>query len=301
MITPRRPLNGTLNTRQIRKPGEAGAGETKAAPPTLEAVIAHAKRKLAALRRERAQLLIFLNRLSPAQWQAPSAAEGWRVRDVVAHLGASARLLLGPGVRHVLRSANAEELNDALVDHRRGWEVTRVLSEFEKCSGRALVMLQLSARPPLGTLRLPIAELGSYPLRLTPSLLLFDWHVHLRHDIAPALGLPGPTTDADRMAGVMEWMTAGMEQMNRAGMTWVDRPLSLTLAGIGGGTWRIQPETSGRLRVSPGRANAAAEISGTTVEFPAWGTGRSRWRSADITITGDIAYAARFLDALNII
>lgn len=279
-----------------------GARETKAASPTLEAVIAHAKWKLAALRRERAQLLTFLNGLSHSQWQAPSAADGWRVRDVVAHLGASARLLLGPGVHHMLRSANAEELNDALVDHRRGWEVTRVLSEFEKCSARALVMLQLSARPPLGALRLPIAELGSYPLRLTPSLLLFDWHVHLRHDIAPALGLPDPATDADRMAAVLEWMMAGLEQMNRTAMTWVDRPLSLRLAGIGGGTWRIQPETSGRLRVSPGRADdAAVEISGNTIEFPLWATRRSHWRSADISITGDAIFATRFLDTLNII
>lgn len=271
-------------------------------PPSQEVITANTMERIGALGRERAQLVSVLSGLSAAQWHAPSMAEGWLVRDVVAHLGATSRLLLGPRVRQVLTSRNAEAFNDLLVERRRGWEVTQILAEFERCTARLMVTLPLLARPPLGVLRVPIAELGNYPLRLTPSLLLFDWHVHLRHDIAPALGLSRAATDADRMNGVLEWMMAGMEQMNRTTMGFLDRPLSLRLSGIGGDTWLIRPLNSGRLQVTRGRIDdAAAEISATAVEFPAWATRRSPWRSADISIEGDTAYAIRFLETLNIV
>ncbi len=56
--------------------------------------------------RERAWLADLLESLSPAQWQHPSLCEGWRVRDVGAHLCmAQSRLrdLLWPSVRYGLR------------------------------------------------------------------------------------------------------------------------------------------------------------------------------------------------------
>ncbi|TMR07425.1 maleylpyruvate isomerase family mycothiol-dependent enzyme [Actinomadura soli] len=37
-------------------------------------------------RDERADLAAFLETLTPEQWEAPSLCEGWRVRDVVAHM-----------------------------------------------------------------------------------------------------------------------------------------------------------------------------------------------------------------------
>jgi uncharacterized protein (TIGR03083 family) len=37
-------------------------------------------------RAERADLLAFLTGLTPQQWDAPTLCEGWRVRDVVAHM-----------------------------------------------------------------------------------------------------------------------------------------------------------------------------------------------------------------------
>jgi uncharacterized protein (TIGR03083 family) len=37
-------------------------------------------------RAEREEFAAFLERLSPEQWQAPTLCEGWRVRDVVAHV-----------------------------------------------------------------------------------------------------------------------------------------------------------------------------------------------------------------------
>lgn len=260
-------------------------------------------RRLSALRRERAQLIEFLSGLTAEEWDAASNADGWRVRDVIAHLGATTRALLGPGMLRVLTSNNAEALNEAQVATRRDWPVEQVVAEFERTSGMAMQMLKVTSRQPLSALRVPIAELGAYPMGLTPSLLIFDWHVHLRHDIAPALGRPTVSTDSERMAAVLEWMFAGLEQMNRHTMAWVSRPVIVELTGVAGGRWRIDPRRRGRLRVTPhgDGSDAVAQIRGATTDFPMWATTRTHWREADLSITGDTVYATRFLDSLNIV
>jgi uncharacterized damage-inducible protein DinB len=51
-----------------------------------------------ALRRERSELLTLCRHLSDADWQTQSAAAGWRVQDVVAHMGSAYRALFG--LRH---------------------------------------------------------------------------------------------------------------------------------------------------------------------------------------------------------
>lgn len=259
--------------------------------------------RLAALRRERAQLVDYLMALSPGEWEAPSAADGWTVRDVVAHLGATTLSLLGPGMRQVLTASSAESFNDEQVEKRRTWPVEKVVGEFIRTSAMAAHMLRVTTRRPLASVRVPIAELGSYPMGLTPSLLIFDWHLHLRHDIAPAIGKSAPATDSERMAAVLEWMFAGMEQMNRNSMNWVKEPLSIELTGLAGGCWRIDPASGAGLRVTPhvDTSSAAARIQGSSEQFPAWATTRTPWRTADLTISGDTQYATRFLDTLNIV
>jgi uncharacterized protein (TIGR03083 family) len=259
--------------------------------------------RLAALRRERAQLVDYLKALTPVEWEAPSAADGWTVRDVVAHLGATTLSLLGPGMRQVLTASSAEAFNDDQVEKRSSWPVEKVVSEFIRTSAMATHMLRFTTRRPLASVRVPIAELGSYPMGLTPSLLIFDWHLHLRHDIAPAIGKPAPATDSERMAAVLEWMFAGMEQMNRNSMNWVKEPLSIELTGLAGGCWRIDPASGAGLRVSPCADGSATEIQiqGSADQFPSWATNRTSWRTADLTLSGDTEYAIRFLDSLNIV
>jgi hypothetical protein len=132
--------------------------------------------------------------------------------------------------------------------------------------------------------------------------MVFDHHLHLRYDIAPALGIEPPPTDGARMTAVLEWMMAGLEQMNRDAMRFADRPLALTLTGRGGGSWRIDPAGGGRLTVRPGEAgDAAARITAASEAFPVWATARQPWRDHDVALDGDGAYAARFLDAVNIV
>lgn len=258
--------------------------------------------RILALRAQRRAVLEFCRGLTADQWHTPSRASGWLVRDVIAHMGASCRVIWSRQVVDVLQSADTERDNEALVQNRRTWPINQVIGEFARWSRVTAAAMNLAARGPMNTMTVRSGSLGRYPAWLLPSTLVFDWHVHLWHDIAPAVDKPAPPTDARRLTATLEWMLAGLEQMNRDKMGWVDRPLTLSLAGPGGGTWTVAPAGDGLLRVTPGRCDAAAAtVAGESIDFPAWATARTPWRTVDLGITGDDLFASRFLDAVNII
>ncbi|MET8875499.1 maleylpyruvate isomerase N-terminal domain-containing protein [Nocardia sp. NPDC004604] len=257
---------------------------------------------IAAFRRERDAVLDFCSRLTPAEWVAPSRAAGWRVRDVIAHLGSECRLNFGPDVVKVMRSRNIERLNDDFVARRADWEIDRVVGELATWSSRIATAARATQPWPLGSIRLPIGELGAHPLRLLPSLLTFDFHTHLRHDIAPALDKDIPATDPDRMSSILEWMLALLANFGANDRIWFDRPIGLTLTGPGGGTWRLEPIGHGRLRAVVGSdAGMAAQITSAAIDFPSWGTTRTPWRSHGVAVTGDAELAERFLDSIDLV
>jgi uncharacterized protein (TIGR03083 family) len=254
--------------------------------------------RVGALRRERAEILRFCRDLDESEWRTASAASGWRVQDVVAHLGAGCHGLFTPASLALLRSKDIERTNELFVDRRREWAPARTLGEYERWSRRAVTMAGVLSRTPLAGLRISLAELGQFPARLVLGAVpVFDHHTHLRHDIAPALGRPVPGTDANRMAVVLEWMFALLgNRLYAARPAWLDRPVVIRLAGPGGGSWRIGSDGS----VAPGSTDAPAHIAGTALEFPAWATRRVAWRQRDVKISGDHEYAVRFLDALKV-
>ncbi|WP_433726927.1 maleylpyruvate isomerase N-terminal domain-containing protein [Nocardia sp. CA-129566] len=258
---------------------------------------------IAAFRRERDAVLAFCAQLTPAEWAAPSRAAGWRVRDVIAHLGSECHLNFGPDVVKVMRSRNIERLNDDFVARRADWEIDRVVGEFATWSSRIAIAARATQPWPLGSIRIPIGELGSHPLRLLPSILTFDFHTHLRHDIAPALDKEIPATDADRMRLILEWMLALLADFGANHRIWLDRPIGLTLTGTGGGTWRLEPIGRGRLRAVAGGSDdrTAAQITCAATDFPSWATTRTRWRFHDVAITGDAELAERFLDSIDLV
>jgi hypothetical protein len=97
-------------------------------------------------------------------------------------------------------------------------------------------------------------------------------------------------------------MFAGMEQMYVENLSFVDRPLAITLTGPGGSTWSVSPGKKGRLRaVQNDGSGAAATITGKSLDFPLWGTTRKSWRDCDVTISGDESYAEKFLDTLRVV
>ncbi|PQP19514.1 maleylpyruvate isomerase family mycothiol-dependent enzyme [Rhodococcus opacus] len=254
---------------------------------------------LTSLRAERSEMLAFTSALTDEEWNAPSAAPSWRIADVVSHIAATARNMYTPGGMVVSFAKSLEDANEGPVEKRRIWSRTKVMAEYERTSRRASTLLAVISRSPMRVVRAPLAELGRFPLGLLiGGALVFDHHTHLRHDIAPALGLPAPATDTVRMHSVLTWMTAVLNnQVAQHPVAGLHSRVSLTLTGPGGGEWWI--DESG-LR-TPTTGTVAARITAPALSFPDWGTQRSSWSDHDVTITGDSELACRFLDSVNVI
>lgn len=247
----------------------------------------------------RAEVLGFCSALGPAEWRVDSRAEGWSIADVVAHMGASCHALFTPAAVTLMRATSIESANELLVDARRVRAPGQVFGEYRRWSRVFGAVAPALSRPPLGGVALPLAELGPFPIRLMVGALVFDHHTHLAFDMAPALGRRVRHPDANRMAVVLEWMMAVLaNQLGAAPPPWLDRPVSIALAGPGGGSWTVRPRGS----VAAGASDsAAAHVRGLAAQFPEWGTRRADWRASDVSIAGDAEYGARFLDAVNIV
>lgn len=258
--------------------------------------------RVGAVRREREAVLAFCGSLSDEDWRAPSGCSGWSVQDVLAHMTATVHGVFTPWMVKLMRSRDIERDNDADVDARRGRSPAEILAEYETWSGRVPALLQVGQVPPLSAIPVRVAELGRHPMALLASAFMFDHHTHLRHDLAAPLGRPVPESDPGRMACVVEWMLALVPRVSPERLTFMDRPLLLTLEGDGGGTWGVIPGGDGRVRVRPGPAlGAAAHVTAVAAEFPLWGTQRRPWRELDVKVDGDEAYATRFLDAVRVV
>ncbi|OFB44774.1 hypothetical protein BA059_02315 [Mycolicibacterium sp. (ex Dasyatis americana)] len=257
--------------------------------------------RVAAFRRERSELLSFCRELSESQWHADSAAAGWRVQDVVAHLGASCRALFTPAALTLMTTRDIERANDIPVDSRRDWPWRRVLAEYERWSGHTARAASLIARTPARALRTRLGELGSFKVGLVlPGALVFDHHTHLRHDITPVIGAPAPGTDAERMSVVVEWMLAVLaNQLKAVPPSWLRAPVCLELHGQGGGRWLVHPD--GTISVAGGDCGPIASIRSDVNSFPAWATKRVDWRTADIALSGDRELLTTLLDSINIV
>ena len=192
------------------------------------------------------------------------------IADVVAHIGATAKNFYTPAGVHTMFAASLEQVNHGPVDERRNWSRAQVMTEYQRTTRRATTLLDVIRRTPATRARVPLAELGRYPLGLMiGGALVFDHHTHLRHDMAPALGRPAPPTDANRMRAVLTWMIAVLSnQVAQAPVAGLDARVALTLTGPGGGTWWID-EAGG---LAPSSGAVTAHVTSPTLTFPDWGT-----------------------------
>src|ERR1700752_3457121 len=104
--------------------------------------------RVEAFRRERAEMLRFCRDLDDGEWQTPSNASGWRVQDVVAHMGSGCKAVFTPALLKLITSRDIEKSNDVLVDQRREWAPSRVLGEYELWSKRLVALSRGLARTP---------------------------------------------------------------------------------------------------------------------------------------------------------
>jgi uncharacterized protein (TIGR03083 family) len=71
--------------------------------------------RVQALRTQRQQVLDYCADLSDDDWTAPSQAAGWRVRDVIAHMGGTCRGLFGKHAITLVFSDDTEQTNEDLL------------------------------------------------------------------------------------------------------------------------------------------------------------------------------------------
>lgn len=190
------------------------------------------------LRVERLELADFLDTLTEDEWNAPSLCDGWRVRDVVGHLGWAP---VAPKPELVRRFVRARGNTDRMIDT---WARER----------GALPTEQLTAR-----LR-EIADNRRFPLGVTKYEPLLDVLVH-NSDIRRPLGKTRPVPEAafrqvEHHLGFMALMLGGRRRTRRLRLRATDIDWS-----YGSGA-EVAASTEALLLVLSGRRVDAAEISG---------------------------------------
>lgn len=260
---------------------------------------------LAAARQSNAQLAGIVALVDDDQWELPSACAGWRIIDVVAHLGALAYEAVFPPEPDPTWPKNRERYHDLRVDQRRSWSRAQVIDEWHRYAPQQLELLEAGQEAPQATQPVTVPGLGTYPRHLLANTTAFNVLCHLRFDmLAPDGPLPftvGEPTD-DLVAPAVEFMLAGLPQMQGPELdATVSEPVVLDLTAPGATTATVLPADgpNRRLSVVPG-SHGATRIRSSAIDFIAWATTRKPWRGY-CEITGDASVATPFLDCLNII
>lgn len=249
-----------------------------------------------------------LTRLSDADWAAPSACEGWRVQDLLAHVTSNQKEFVDPTPppAEPMPAMTAEQAMEALVAPRKDWTPAELLAEYDRYTDAWFAVLDAMQQEPMASTMSPLADLGTYPLHKVANAFAFDHYCHLRIDLLQPTGPLsvdlGEPTDAEVRPGI-EWMLDGIPQMQPGVLPpVVTQPLGLRLTGPGGGDWTLRPaEGDGPLTITDGIGDdVAATVTSSAHDFVRWGTQRCDWRECS-TVTGDETYAALVLDTLNIV
>jgi hypothetical protein len=260
--------------------------------------------RIQALRTQRQVVLDYCSTITHEEWSRPSGAGGWAVIDVLGHLTATCAGLFRPSLIQLIGTSDIERTNETLLTPWRQQSAAQLLDGFARWSAAFIGAARATTVGPVGSIPVRVGNLGTYPTRRLASMLVFDWSTHLTYDIASAVGRPVSPLDTNSLAATIEWMLAGVEQMNRGTMGWLDEPITLTLTGDVHGTWVITPRRD-RSRLDVAFAGAAAPVSSDIVarsnEFPGWATRRKNWRDCDVAVRDHSPTATRFLDTLHII
>lgn len=260
-----------------------------------------ARDRVGALRTVRALALRVIDSLTPQEWAADSAAEGWTVHDVVAHMSSAQRDLFGALLVKVAASKDIEGLNETGVDARRRWPDAQVAAEYRRWAPRGHRVLELTQLPGLGSVPVPMAELGRFPARVLPSAIAFDTHTHLYCDIAPVLSRPLPPPEPSVIAATLEWMMLVAAAMGSALPLPKGAAVRFEFTGPGGRSWILR-RVNGTVSAEPDQGCAVAgTVTGAAADFPAWGTHRKSWRDCELRLSSDEKLVTDVLDGLRVV
>ncbi len=206
------------------------------------------------LEADRAELLKICAEFTDADWAADSGCSGWRVQDVVSHLGALYWLVVDRSKLPDVGDLPTERAQDAYVDHRRSMSAQEVLADYEAVSAAALPVL----RSLIGqTFKVPLGDLGTYPAQAIPTAYSFDHFVHIRMDLfSPRGPLAGqqPASDDLRLGPALDWVQSALTQQNQAAIAELPGSIEFVITGpaartitIGQGQGEGEGEPLGRV------------------------------------------------------
>jgi uncharacterized protein (TIGR03083 family) len=255
----------------------------------------------------RAHLDEVLDGLTDEQWLHATACAGWRVRDLIAHLGASARAPIDPlpdPPDAPPMPENRERQHDVTVARRRDWSVAEVLDEYHTYLPKLVDLVASLQAEPVATQPFPVPGLGVYPAHSLANAMVFDYHCHLRHDLLRPAGPVAhklPPADHDTVYAAVLWMMLGLPQMQGDDLDdTVTAPVTFRFTGAGASEWTVhRPDPGGGLVVEE-RGGGDVVVTSDAHAFIAWGTKRRDWRP-DCVVSGPDPLAAPLLDALNIV
>lgn len=245
--------------------------------------------------------------LTADQWAADSACHGWRVQDLVGHMGFFFNFIADPEL--VLPdnpSGTSERLNDAAVIERADWSPAQVVDYYAEQAEAGLTVLAALQTAELRDQPLEMLDLGTYAMAQLSDAVAFDHLVHLHSDL---LAPHGPVASAAELPitssidPALDWMIAGFAPMcgNAVGAV-IDGVVGLRLTGATQRSFVISADTDdpGSVTVTESEDLPADVAVSDALDFTRWGTRRSAWRSA-VTVEGDRARVSRVLDAIDIV
>lgn len=259
------------------------------------------KAAIAALQAESDRVTRLIDGLGPEEWAAPSGCAGWRVQDVVAHMGAVFRAICGDPSIPSDPSGDAEKSAELAVAPRKEWSPAEVRAEYGEWAPKGIAALASLQEPPLADTVIPLGNLGSHPMHILANAIVFDHYCHLRHDIGAtverAAGLP---RDGAALAATLEWMLMGLPQMCAAALAEAPRhPVNFHFDGVPAPDFVLEPGDP--WMVGPGHVAGAPTCRTSVHDFVSWGTKRADWRATTRLVGEGADEAAIVLDAINII
>jgi uncharacterized protein (TIGR03084 family) len=216
-----------------------------------------------------------LARLTTAQWELPTHAPGWAVRDQVAHLARfddAARLAIVDAERFA-EDVAASQSERAAGHEPRYLARSRTMTPPELVSwwreaGAALVT---SARTVHAKARLPWYGPDMSAISFITARLMETWSHGL--DVVDVVGIARPDTDRLRHVVFLGVRTRPYSYTNR-GLAPDSTPVRVELEAPSGATW------------AHGEAGAESRITGTAVDFCRVVTRRRHVADTDLEIVG---------------
>jgi uncharacterized protein (TIGR03083 family) len=143
---------------------------------------------MAGMRADIDDVSALLGSLDDSEWDAPSAAAGWTVKDVATHLPDLMDILV-TGVQGTLHTdLGIERLNDERVAAKSSWVPAQILDDLARQSAVALPVFEQLQADPYASTEVLLLDLGIYPENRIPDMFAFDFYTHLRWDILARSG-----------------------------------------------------------------------------------------------------------------